>query len=64
MANRLRELRKEKELSILKMARQTGLAFQTLWNIENAKVSDDKILLSTAKKIAMVLEKKIEEIFF
>ena len=64
MANRLKELRMEKELSILKMAKATGLAFQTLWNIEQARVSDDKILLSTAKKIAMVLEKKIEEIFF
>lgn len=64
MSNLVKETRKKLGLSIREVAKMSGLSFQSVWNLEEKKVSDDKIRFSTVKKLSVALNKKIEELFF
>ena len=61
MKNNLREYRKEARISQKVLANDIGISRVYLSNIENGKV---KPSVEIACKIAMRLNKKVEEIFF
>ena len=64
MANNLKKFRLEQEMSLLKLAKKSGVSHQTIFNIEKGKTSEDKIYFSTVKKLCRALEKTQEELFF
>lgn len=60
--NQLRFLRKEKGLTITKLAELTGLSAGYICHLENGSRTNPSI--ETMEKIASVLNKSILEVFF
>lgn len=56
--NKIRQIRRAKEITIKELSKKTGLAYGNLWNVEHG--SDVK--LSTLYKIASVLDCKVADL--
>ena len=60
MPNKIKEIAKEKNIKIVKLSEETGLARSYLYDLINQKSSPN---LRTARLIATVLNSTIDEIF-
>lgn len=62
IAIRLKQKRKEAELSMDGLAEKSGLNKLTIFNLENCKITDPKLL--TISKLAKALDCTIEELLY
>lgn len=60
--NKLKKIRKEKGLTIIKLAELTGISAGYICHLENGSRTNPSI--ETMERIAAVLDKSILEVFF
>lgn len=62
MANRLKEMRYKRMLTVSGLARRSGLTRATIWKIENDKAKNVKT--GTMEALAKALDMPVTKIFF
>ena len=55
---KIKQIRKERKMSLYKLAKATGISYTTLWNIEKG----GDVRLSTLERIADVLECRVSDL--
>lgn len=63
MAYTLKEVREAKGLSVHQLAKVANISAQQIYNIESGKINSGQIRYETLKKLALALDRNIEEIF-
>lgn len=59
--NRLREIREQKEMSLVELERKSGISRQTIYRLENEE--ENKARIPTLRALADALGVKVSEFF-